>query len=121
MPMPIEMKPGAVLRSAPPRRVSPAVREQMELEIQTLLDSGVIRPSSAPQASPVLMVRKPDGKYRLCVDYRRLNEQTVDLKCPMQSKGEVLESLAGKRVFVVLDLRSGFHQIRIAEEEIGRA
>ena len=111
--MPVQLKAGMAPRALPPRRVSPVIREVIRGEVTALLDQGVIRPSVSPHSSPVVVVKKPDGSYRMCVDYRSVNDCTVDMKYPMQNVGVLLERMAGMRVFATLDLRSGFHQIPV--------
>ena len=78
---------------------------------------GVIQPSNSPYASLVILVRKKDGGWRMCVDYRYLNALIVKNKYPLQVIDELLDELAGAQYFTKLDLRSGYHQIRLAEGE----
>ena len=82
--------------------------------IAEMLQSGVIKPNTSPFASPIIMVRKNDGTWRLCVDYRHLNLLTLKSKYPMPVIDELLDELSGASWFTKLDLRAGYHQIRLA-------
>ena len=115
-PMTIVLKPGFEPKPMAPRRLSPALQLAVAESVTAWFEDDIIQSSSSPYSSPIVVVRKKDGTYRPCVDYRQLNSGTVDLKFPLQQTRAVLERMAGNTIFATLDLRSGFHQIPIAEE-----
>lgn len=114
----IELMPGSEPPSRAPYRLSPAELEELKRQIIDLLDNGHIRPSVSPYGAPVLFARKKDGSLRMCIDYRALNKQTIKNKCPIPNIDELLDHLAGAKVFSCIDLMQGYHQLRIAEEDI---
>ena len=114
----IREQEGAVPPTRPPYHLSPTEQAELEEQIQDLLRSGFIRPSVSPYGAPILFVPKKDRRWRMCVDYRTLNKQTIKDKFPLPRIDELLERLGKARVFTALDLASGYHQIGVAEDSI---
>lgn len=101
----------------PPRRLPVHMREVAEQEIQKMLDQDIIESSCSPWAAPIVLVKKKDGSTRFCVDYRRLNSVTKKDAYPLPLIGEALDSLGGSNFFCVMDLASGFWQLKVSEED----
>ncbi|GJW74657.1 putative reverse transcriptase domain-containing protein [Tanacetum coccineum] len=87
-------------------------------QLQELSDKGFIRPSSSPWGAPVLFVKKKDGSFRMCIDYRELNKLTVKNHYPLPRIDDLFDQLQGLSVYSRIDLRSGYHQLRVREEDI---
>jgi hypothetical protein len=109
----IELHPGTAPISKRPYRMPPKELAELETQLQEVLDKGYIRPSSSPWGCPALFVKKKDGSLRMCVDYRPLNAVTIKNKYQLPRIDVLFDQLAGAKVFSKIDLRSGYHQIKI--------
>jgi hypothetical protein len=109
----IPLIPNAITVNTKPYRYSPLHKDEIEKQVKELLQAGLIVPSVSPFASPVLLVQKKDGTWRFCIDYRKLNELTVKSRFPMSIIDEILDELVGTKYFTNLDMRSGYHQVRM--------
>jgi hypothetical protein len=114
----IELKPGTTPISRWSYRMLPNELAELKPQLQDLLEKGFIRPSSSPWGCPAIFVKKKDQTLRMCVDYRPLNEVTIKNKYPLPRIDILFDQLTGARVFSKIDLRSGYHQIRIRPEDI---
>jgi hypothetical protein len=114
----IELIPGSVPPSRPTIRLSATELAELKKQLTELEAAGFIRPSKSPFGAPILFVKKKDGTMRMCVDYRALNRITVKNSYPLPRVDELFDRLQGARFFSKIDLRSGYHQIRIAPEDV---
>lgn len=113
----IPLLPGSAPVNARPYKYSPHHKDEIERQVKQLLAAGLITQSCSPFASPVLLVLKKDGSWRFCVDYRKLNDLTIKNRFPMPLIEEILDELAGTKYFTKLDMRSGYHQVRMKPED----
>ena len=116
----IDLLPNAEPVSKAPYRMAPAELKKLKEQLQELLDKGFIRPSVSPWGAPVLFVRKKDGSLRLCIDYRELNKLTIRNKYPLPRIDDLFDQLQGAQVFSKIDLRSGYYQLKIKNEDISK-
>ncbi|GJZ73662.1 putative reverse transcriptase domain-containing protein, partial [Tanacetum coccineum] len=105
----IDLVPGAAPVARAPYRLAPSELQELSTQIQKLSDKGFIRPSSSPWGAPVLFVKKKDGSFWMCIDYRELNKLTVKNQYPLPRIDNLFDQLQGSRVYCKIDMRSGYH------------
>jgi len=101
-----------------PYRMSASELAELKKQLEDLLDKKFVRPSVSPWAAPVLLVKKKDGSMRFCIDYRQLNKVTIKNRYPLRRIDDLMDKLGGARVFSKIDLRSGYHQIKVKDEDM---
>ena len=114
----IELIPRTTPISIPSYRMAPLELKELKTQLQELLEKDYIQPSVSPWGALILFVKKKDGTLRLCIDYRQLNKVTVKNKYPLPRVDDLFDQLQGAQVFSKIDLRSGYHQVKIAERDI---
>ena len=116
----IELTPGSAPPSRPIIRLSANELEELKKQLEELIKAGFIQPSKSPFGAPILFVKKKDGTMRMCIDYRALDNITIKNSYPLPLVDELFDRLQGAKFFSKLDLRSGYHQIRIAPEDVSK-
>ncbi|GJV33996.1 putative reverse transcriptase domain-containing protein [Tanacetum coccineum] len=114
----IDLIPGAAPVAQTPYRLAPSEMKELSKQLQELSDKGFIRPSSSPWGAPILFVKKKDGSFRMCIDYRELNKLTVKNRYPLPRIDDLFDQLQGSNIYSKIDLRSGYHQLRVREQDI---
>ncbi|GKA36574.1 putative reverse transcriptase domain-containing protein [Tanacetum coccineum] len=114
----IELVPGAAPVAWAPYRLATSEMKELSDQLQELSDKGFIRPSSSPWGAPVLFVKKKDGSFRMCIDYKELNKLTVKNRYPLPRIDDLFDNLQGSSVYSKVDIRLGYHQLRVREEDI---
>jgi hypothetical protein len=116
----IELLPSTAQISKRPYRMDVKDPDELKKQIEELLSKGFIRPSSSSWGAPTLFVHKKDGSRRMCVDYRSLNDVTIKNKYPLPRIEDLFDQMRGVKVFSNIDLRSGYHQLKIRLEDISK-
>nr|GEW59485.1 hypothetical protein [Tanacetum cinerariifolium] len=112
----IDLIPGAAPVVRAPYRLAPSEMKELSEQLQELSEKGFIRPSSSSRGAPILFVKKKDGSFRMCIDYRELNKLTVKNRYPFLMIDDLFDQLQGSSIYSKIDLRSGYHQLRNEKE-----
>ncbi|GKB62376.1 putative reverse transcriptase domain-containing protein [Tanacetum coccineum] len=116
----IDLIPGAAPVARAPYRLAPSEMQELSNQLQELADRGFIQPSTSPWGAPVLFVKKKDGSFRMCIDYRELNKLTVKNRYPLPRIDDLFNQLQGSSVYSKINLRSGYHQLKVRDEDISK-
>ncbi|GJU65589.1 putative reverse transcriptase domain-containing protein [Tanacetum coccineum] len=109
---------GATPVARAPYRLAPSEMQELSNQLQELADKGFIRPSTSPWGALVLFVKKKDRSFRMCIDYQELNKLTIKNRYPLPRIDDLFNQLQGSSVYPKIDLRSGYHQLRVRDEDI---
>nr|GEX22286.1 putative reverse transcriptase domain-containing protein [Tanacetum cinerariifolium] len=114
----IDLIPRTTPVARAPYRLAPLEMQEPSNQLQDLIDRGFIRPSTSPWGAPVLFVKKKDGSFRMCIDYRELNKLTIKNRYPLPRIDDLFDQLQSLSIYSKIDLRSGYHQLRVRDEDI---
>ena len=114
----IELHPGISPISMTPHRMAPVELQELRVQLRELLDKGFIRPSTSPWGAPVLFTKKKGKTFRLCINYRQLIKVMIQNRYPLPRIDDLFDQLRGARVYFKIDLRTGYHQLRVRETDI---
>ena len=114
----IELAPRTKPISRAPYRMAPAELKELKVQMEEMVNKGFVRPSTSPWGAPVLFVKKKDGSMRLYIDYRELNKVTIRNQYPLPRIDDLFDQLQGAKVFSKIDLRSGYHQLRVHDDDV---
>nr|GEX31811.1 putative reverse transcriptase domain-containing protein [Tanacetum cinerariifolium] len=114
----IDLIPGAAPVTRAPYRLAPSEMKELSEQLHEFSKKGFIRPSSSPWGAPVLFVKKKDGSFRMCIDYHELKKLTVKNHYPLPQLDDLFDQLQGSSVYSKIDLRSGYHQLRVQEQDV---
>ncbi|KAI3704673.1 hypothetical protein L1987_74900 [Smallanthus sonchifolius] len=116
----INLVPGATPIAKSPYRLAPTEMAELKKQLDELLEKGFIQPSSSPWGAPILFVKKKDGSIRMCIDYRELNKVTIKNRYPLPRIDDLFDQLQGACHFSKIDLRSGYHQLKVHDNDISK-
>ncbi|GJR18083.1 putative reverse transcriptase domain-containing protein [Tanacetum coccineum] len=114
----IDLVPGATLVARAPYRLAPSELQELSTQLQELFNKGFIRPSSSPWRAPILFIKNKDGSFWMCINYRELNKLTVKNLYLLLRINDLFDQLQGSSVYSKIDLRYGYHQLRVHEKDI---
>ncbi|GJY82862.1 putative reverse transcriptase domain-containing protein, partial [Tanacetum coccineum] len=114
----IDLIPGTTHVARAPYRLAPSEMQELSNQLQELSDRGFIRPSTSPWGAPVLFVKKKDGSFRMCIDYRELNKLTVKNHHPLPRIDDLFDQLQGSSGYSKINIRQGYHQLRVRDKDI---
>jgi hypothetical protein len=116
----IDLMPGDAPMSNTPYRMSTPKLKELQMQLEELFNKGYIHPSVSPWGAPIIFVKNKCGTLRLCIDFRQLNKVTIKKNYPFPRINDLFDKLKGARIFSKIDLGSGYHQVRIKEEDINK-